>query len=338
MKQRLVTIHIALLLLLSSTGLAQQVENSELFANDELLAITLKTDLRKLINTKMDPEYQDGEITMNGKTYPIQLKARGNNRRETCSFPPITLDFSKTEFEDPSYDQLEKLKLVNSCKMLVSYEQYILREYLIYRSYQLFTDKSFKVKLLRIDYVDAKEKIKTVTRYGFVIEDQYMMASRLDGVMVKKEGIRDQSTNRETIVMMSIFMYMIGNTDWNIPMLHNMKLLKLNKLTETAPYAVPYDFDYTGMVNADYAVPSPILGIETLRQRLFWGKCYGEEELKTAINLFISKKQALYALYENFPYFDKSSLYESTSFLDSFYKIIEDEKRWKPVFMKECKE
>jgi len=233
---------------------------------------------------------------------------------------------------------LDKLKLVNSCKMLESYEQYILREYLIYRAYQLFTDKSFKVKLLRIDYVDTREKMKTVTRYGFMIEDQYMLASRLEGVIVKKEGIRDQSTQRETMVMMSIFMYMIGNTDWNLPTLHNMKLLKLNDLTETAPYAIPYDFDYTGMVNADYAVPSPILGIETLRQRLFWGKCYSEAELSTGVKAFLAKKQELYSLYQDFSYFDKASLNESISFLDSFYKIIEDEKRWKQVFMKECKE
>ncbi len=338
MKHLFTSILISFFLLGDIVSSAQQANDTQLFGNNDLLEITLKTDLRHLINTKMEPEYQDGEITINGKTYAIQLKARGNNRRETCSFPPITLDFSKTEFEDPTYDQLEKLKLVNSCKMLESYQQYILREYLIYRTYQLFTDKSFKVKLLRIDYVDSREKIKTVTRYGFVIEDQFMLASRLDGIIVKKEGIRDLSTQKETIVMMSIFMYMIGNTDWNIPMLHNVKLLKLNALTEPTPYVVPYDFDYTGMVNAEYAIPSPILGIETLRQRLYWGKCYSETEVRTAVNLFIAKKQDVYTLYQTFPYFDKASLNESIAFLDSFYKIIEDEKRWKPVFMKECRE
>ena len=227
--------------------------------------------------------------------------------------------------------------MANSCKMQEAYEQYILREYLIYRAYQLFTDKSFKVKLLRIDYLDTKEKIKTVTRYGFVQEDQYMLASRLDGVIIKKEGVRDQSTQRETTVMMSIFMYMIGNTDWNIPMLHNTTLLKLNNLADTAPYAIPYDFDYSGMVNADYAAPSPILGIESVRQRLFWGKCYSEPELRLAVNSFIVKKQQLYSLYQNFPYFDKVSLDESILYLDSFYKIIEDENLWKQIFIKECK-
>lgn len=338
MKNNISFLLFAICFLLSGHAQSQQAENPKIFANNDLLAITLKTDLRKLINAKTEPEYQDGEMTMNGKTYPIKLKARGNNRLETCSFPPVTLDFSKAEFEDPSYDQLDKLKMVNTCTMRESYEQYVLREYLIYRSYQLFTDKSFKVKLLRIDYEDTREKISTVTRYGFVIEDEYMLASRLDGLIIKKEGIRDQSTHRETMVMMSIFMYMIGNTDWNVPTLHNLKLLKLNEVSEPLPYAIPYDFDYTGMVNAEYAVPSPILGIETLRQRLFWGKCYSEDELRVGVNSFIDKKRELYDLYMNFPYFDKTSLNESISFLDSFYQTIEDEKRWKPVFMKECRD
>ena len=127
------------------------------------------------------------------------------------------------------------------------------------------TDKSFKVRLLKIDYVDSRDKIKTVTRYGFVIEDQYMMANRLDGIIYKKTGIRDQSTNKEQIVMLSIFHFMIGNTDWQVPRLHNLKLLKMNNVTETAPYVIAYDFDHTGMVDASYSTPSPILGIETLR-------------------------------------------------------------------------
>lgn len=335
---KLIITFLLIWLLMPGNVQSQQAGDSGLFANNDLLAITLKTDLKKLINAKTEPEYQDGEMTMNGKTYPIRLKARGNNRLETCSFPPVTLDFSKAEFDDPSYDQLDKLKLVNSCKMMEEYEQYILREYLIYRSYQLFTDKSFKVKLLRIDYEDTREKISTVTRYGFVIEDEYMLASRLNGVIIKKEGIRDQASHRETMVMMSIFMYMIGNTDWNLPTLLNLKLLKLSEVSEPLPYAIPYDFDYTGMVNAEYAVPSPILGIETLRQRLFWGKCYSEGELRAGVNTFLSRRQELYDLYTSFSYFDKASLDESVAFLDSFYKIIEDEKQWKQVFMKECKE
>ena len=160
-----------------------------LFSSDETLEIVLKTDLKNLLKNKDDGKYQEGEITLEDKSYPVRLKARGNYRRENCSFPPIMLNFSKTEFEDKSYDQLKKLKLVNACKMQVQYEQYILSEYMIYKTFNLMTDKSFKVKLLKIDYVDSKEKMNTITRYGFVIEDEYMMASRLKGTIIKKTGI-----------------------------------------------------------------------------------------------------------------------------------------------------
>ena len=201
-------------------------EKSGLFDSDEILEMVLTTDIKKLLKNKKSDEYQEGEITLNGQKYPIRLKARGNNRRETCSFPPITLNFSKTNFEDKSFDQLNKLKLVNSCSMQLSYEQYILREYMIYRTFNLLTDKSFRVRLLRIEYVDSNEKVKTVTRYGFVIEDQFKMAERLNGIIIKSTGIKDRSTNRQHMVMLSIFQFMIGNTDWTLATLHNVRLVE----------------------------------------------------------------------------------------------------------------
>lgn len=318
-----------------------QASSSEalgLFSSEEILEITIKTDLKFLIRNKKVDDYQEGEITINKKTSPIRLKARDNYQREECSFPPISLNFSKTEFEDKSYEQLTKLKLVNSCKEQKTYEQYILREYMIYKTFNIMTDKSFKVRLLKIDFVDSKEKVSSVTQYGFVVEDQYTMAKRLDGIIVKKEGIRDQSTNKEHIIMLSIFQFMMGNTDWQVPRLHKLKLLKLNDVAETAPYVIPYDFDHTGMVDASYAIPSPILGIKSVRDRLYWGKCYLENELKGAIDKFNDKKDTIYELYQNFELFDKSSTSSSTDYLDSFYEIIEDENKWKVQFMDNCRE
>jgi len=326
------------ILLLADNFSAETPEEFGLFKSDETLEIVLKTDLRSLIKNKNDDEYQEGEIIILDKTYPIRLKARGNNRREICSFPPVTLNFNKTKFEDESFEQLKKLKLVNACKMQKSYEQYILREFLIYRTFNLMTDKSFKVRLLKIDYVDTKDKVKTVTRYGFVIEDQHMMAERLEGIIIKKTGIRDQSTTKSHIVMLSVFHFMIGNTDWQVPRLHNLKLLKLNDITEITPYVIPYDFDHTGMVNASYSIPAPILGIESLRERLYWGKCYSEAELQSAIDLYLQKKDTIYGLYKDFELFDKSSIKQAVSYLDSFYKIIEDSKLWKYNFINKCRE
>ncbi len=313
-------------------------QEATLFGTDEILEIKIKTDLRQLIRNKNSEEYQEGEITLLEKTYPVRLKVRGNYLRENCTFPPVTLNFSKTEFEDNSYDQLKNLILVNACKMQDEYEQYILREYLIYRAFNLMTEKSFRVRLLKIEYVDSKQKLETVTRYGFVVEDQYKMADRIGGIIIKKEGIEDQSTNKTQMVMLSVFQFLMGNTDWQVSRLHNLTLIKPTDVSEPAPYVIPYDFDYTGMVNASYAIPSPILGIEKINERLYLGKCYPETELKEAIAQFLEKKDAIYSLYENFELFDKESLSYSISYLDSFYEIIQDEKKWKSYFMDNCRE
>lgn len=215
--------------------------------------------------------------------------------------------------------------------------QYILREYLIYKVFNIMTEKSFRVRLLEIQYVDVNEKIDEVTRYGFVIEDQYKMAKRLDGFIINKTGIKDQLTNKEHIVMLSIFQFMMGNTDWHVSKLHHVILLRINKETESTPYVIPYDFNHSGMVNATYAIPSPIHGIEKIRDRLFLGKCYTDKELKTAIETFINNKDSIYDLYQNFKLFDKISLKSSLDYLNSFYHIIEDEEKWKHYFLNNCR-
>jgi hypothetical protein len=308
------------------------------FNSDEILEITLESDFRNLIKEKREGKFQPANLIIKNNSYAIRIKTRGHFRLENCSFPPISLNFSKTKFADASDEKLTKLKLVNACKMQSTYTKLVLREYQIYRAYNLMTDKSFKVRLLKINYVDTSGKLKPVTQYGFVLEEQKMMAQRLDGMIIKRKHIRDQACNLDEVIMVSIFQFMIGNTDWQIANLQNMRLVKLNDAAEPKPYAIPYDFDYTGMVNASYAIPSEILGIETIKERLYWGKCYPEEDIAAAIARFYNNKDAIYQLYQNFALFDKGSLKFSLAYLDSFYRIIEDEKRWKRYFIKNCQE
>ena len=329
-----------LLIVLFNAGvsLAQDEGGFEFFDSDEILEITIETDLKNLINNKKEGQYQQAKLIVTNKSYDIRLKARGNFRLENCSFPPITLNFTETEFDDKSFDQLKNIKLVNACKMQKPYAQYILSEYMIYRTFNLLTDKSFRVKLLKIEYLDTNKNKKSEVQYGFVIEDQQIMADRLNGMIIKKIGFLDQFTNTEQIAMLSIFQFMIGNTDWQVAGLHNIKLLKIKEVTEPAPYVIPYDFDFTGMVNASYAIPQPELGIMNIRERLYWGKCYAEEDLRVAIEKYTNNKEAIYNLYRNFTLLDKGNLNQSLSYLNSFYKIIEEEKRWKYYFLENCKE
>ncbi len=317
---------------------SQDTGGFKFFNSDEILEVTIKTDFKNLINNKKERKYQKAELIVKDISYSIRLKARGNFRLENCSFPPITLNFSETDFDDKSYAQLKKIKLVNACKMQNPYAQYILSEYLIYRTFNLMTDKSFRVKLLKIEYVDTNKNKKPVVQYGFVIEDQQIMADRLNALIIKKIGLLDQFTNTDQMAMLSIFQFMIGNTDWQVAGLHNIKLLKIKEVTEPTPYVIPYDFDFTGMVNASYAIPQPDLEIINIRERLYWGKCFSKEDLMTAIKKFSQNKDAIYQLYQNFTLLDKATLNQSINYLNSFYRIIEEEKRWKHYFVDNCKD
>ena len=306
------------------------------FDSDEILEVTLETDFKNLIKEKREGKYQPAKLIIKNNFYAIRVKTRGNFRLENCSFPPIFLNFSKTEFSANTNENLKKIKLVNACKMQNSYTKLVLREYQIYRAYNLMTDKSFKVRLLNIKYVDTSGKMKPVTQYGFVIEEDKVMAERLGGMIIKRKHIRDQACDLDEVIMLSIFQFMVGNTDWQIANLQNMRLVMLNDAMEPKPYAIPYDFDYTGMVNASYAIPAEVLEIENVRERLYWGKCYEEADIAAAIDRFYKNKEAIYQLYQNFTLLDKGSLKYSLTYLDSFYKIIEDEKRWKRYFIDRC--
>ena len=311
-------------------------DSPKLFSSNEVLAITIKTDMKGLLKMSKEDKYQKANLYVDGQKLKIRIRPRGNNRFETCSFPPITLNFKKTEFPDSTYTQLTKLKLVNTCKLQLSYEQFILREYLVYRVFNLLSDYSFKVRLLKIEYIDSEDKMKPIIRYGFVIEDADFLAKRFNGFVLKSKGLADKATNLDQIVLLSLFEYMIGNFDWQVSAQQNLKLIKLFDINEPAPYVIPYDFDYSGLVNASYAIPSEKLGIESVLERLYFGKCYTEDELEKAIAIFLDRKEEIFALYYNFPLLNKASIKHSINYLESFYKIIENEKSWKYQFITKC--
>ncbi len=80
------------------------------------------------------------------------------------------------------------------------------------------------------------------------------MARRNGCEILEVERIPQERTNRHKINVLSVFQYMIGNTDWSVRALHNVVLLKEDPTA--LPIVVPYDFDWCGLVNAPYAVPA----------------------------------------------------------------------------------
>jgi hypothetical protein len=115
---------------------------------------------------------------------------------------------------------------------------------------------------------------------------------------------------------------MIGNTDWAVPNLHNIKLIRARKDSLARPFAIPYDFDFAGFVDAPYASPSPLLGIESVRERSYRGFPRNMAEIEPILAVFNEKKDSIYTLIKNFDRIKPSTRQVMIKYIDEFYQII----------------
>ncbi|MBI2731658.1 MAG: hypothetical protein HYX40_13085 [Sphingobacteriales bacterium] len=324
-------------LLCTVSGITQPVDKTKFFAEDKIVKATLVTNMSKVLSGKMkDGDSIPSSFTLKlseaeGITENILLSVRGNFRRKNCIIPPLRVDFKK--YKSSSYATLGSLKLVNACRTSDEYDQYILMEYLIYKMYNLFTEKSFRVRLLELTYKDTASKKKPVTQHAFLIEDTKDMARRNNMEEWKKWKVLTEQTDREHTTLVAVFEYMIGNTDWSVPVTHNIRLIYNKETQKDFPFAVPYDFDYSGLINAEYAVPSELLNIESVRQRLYRGFPREMDELTKTFQLFKDRKEKIYDLINNFELLHTSNKKEMIRYLDEFFTTIEDKKMVKDIFI-----
>ncbi len=312
-----------------------------LFTRDDILELSLRFDITQYKRKKPKDEYLDAVLTYHiSKTDSInkniRLKSRGQFRNGYCAFPPIALNFKKTEFKLDDLNKLEKMKLVTHCQS--GNEDIVFKEYLIYKLYNVLTDSSFRVRLLRINYINTFKQSKPIRSYAFFIEPLDLLAERINSVPVEVLTLSQKNIVPEMMDRMAIFNYMIGNTDWSVPGQHNCKVLASKSLDRSdLGMIVPYDFDYSGLVNATYAVPAEGLGIESVRQRIYLGTCRSEEVYLNALKEFANKKESFYKVIREFPYLDERTKKDMVRYLDEFYSGFD--KRTSIVYklLNECK-
>jgi hypothetical protein len=314
-----------------------------LFQSDEPLFLTLSMDIKTVIHDIEEKEDHPAEISytdQEGKkiTLPLKIKVRGNFRKDPnhCDFPPLRLNFSDTLLENTIFEGQDKIKLVTHCRSRKDlYEQNVLKEYLAYKLYNLFTEESFSVRLVHLTYADTKGKLDTLEKMAILIEPNQHMARRNGCEILEVENIQQERTNRKKINVMSVFQYMIGNTDWSVPALHNVILLKEDQ--KAIPIAVPYDFDWCGLVNAPYAKPAEQLPIESVSTRLYRGFCRPDAELQLALDEFRQRKEEIYQTCRNVPFLTAKELSKIINYIDQFFETIENPKAVEGEFHRNCR-
>ncbi|MEO0473440.1 MAG: hypothetical protein AAF206_27760 [Bacteroidota bacterium] len=318
-------------------------KDEPLFKDSSLVEVRILTDMKELLRDRGEERsYHPAQITYEGleegKMLPVELKVRGNFRRSraNCAFPPIRLKFKKDSVKQTLFHGQKKLKLVTHCQNSASFEQFLVQEYLVYRMYNQLTDASFRVRMVKVSYEDVNGKGKPILKYGFLIEDEKDVAKRAGGDLVEVKNIHPRDCQPHNEVLVSLFAFMIGNTDWSIPNLHNVKMVQPLEVGK-GPIAVPYDFDWSGIINAPYANPNPTLGLDDVTDRLYRGFKQSPDRFDTAFALFNEKKAAIYALYNNNPYLKASTQKKAIRYLDKFYEIINSEKTREKLIISQCR-
>jgi hypothetical protein len=129
---------------------------------------------------------------------------------------------------------------------------------------------------------------------------------------------------------------MIGNLDWSTVAFHNAVLIR----TEDNRYlAVPYDFDFSGVVNARYANEPVELGdrVRNVRQRLYRGFCRPELQFDTVSPLFMSERGSIEDLYRSFGlYSDPEHRENALDYYEEFWRVLSDPADFEDEIVDEC--
>lgn len=314
-------------------------DTDSLFKSDEIIQLELRSDFSAIQADRVseNPVYHDGELiyhSTDGKAlgFTVKIMIRGHFRRDTanCNFPPLFVNFKKNEVKSTIFENQDKLKLVTPCQ----YEKDIFDEYLIYKMYNKVTDMSVKVRLARILYFDTSTGKKVFEKYSFFTEDKARVAER-NNAFVREVLVRASELNRENFKKMSVFEYMIGNNDWYFTLGHNIIIMQ-PKDTTLAPYAVPYDFDLSGFVNARYANRKEGSDMAPNKQRLYKGLCYTAGEFEEIFKFYRELRPEFESAINKLDLLSKSSKKSLINYLGNFYTEVDNNKLVKRKFLDAC--
>ncbi|MEP7318078.1 MAG: hypothetical protein ABI921_05045 [Panacibacter sp.] len=318
---------------------AQSPAGKRLFERDTVLEITLRSNIRELLNDRSEtPQYHAINITCKNEDSSEMLlvaeaKTRGHFRKLSgnCLYPPLLLHFSKNDTLNASvFKEQDKVKLVMPCQG----DEYIIREWLVYKLYNLVTPKSFRARLVKVKLDDTKNKKMPLPFYGILLEEEKQMANR-NGLVAVTRKMKPEQAEPDAFLKMAVFEYLVGNTDWSVQYLQNIKLLAAD--SNAVAIAVPYDFDHAGIVNAPYAKPAEELELGSVRERRYRGYCIGDiKKFDEVVALYNELKKDIYSLYTDCSLLDDKYKKATLKYLDDFYATINNTVALKKEFGYPC--
>lgn len=303
----------------------------EYLTQDEMAKLTLDADMTTLLENRKTSDYYPGLLTMpDGKSFQVKIKAKGKYRRKVAEIPPLKVKFTKKSLAAEGLDTLNEVKLVLPCYDNNLGDELIIREYLAYRMFERLTTASVRARLVKLSLRDTHVEKSRKSMYAIVLEDNEETAVRLNGKEVEQYGLPADSLIQNQAALVAMFEYLIGNTDWDIAMMRNVRLIRANDSRKVL--VVPYDFDFSGFVSAPYASPSSESGLLTVRDRFLMHHGMSQDALRKAIQVLKSAQNDLYSICRS-KYLSRESEAELLQYLETFFQHI-DQNGDVPVRMK----
>ena len=310
-------------------------EVSKLFQSEEVLPLRLSYSNKEIRTYTNDSTYIPTELSYRQEdgswdTLDIQLRGRGNFRRNNCYFPPLKLKIAQSVSAGTLFEGNKKLKLVLPCFNCNDNNDNVLKEYIAYKLYEEVSPYHFKTRLVSIDFTEIRgAKTRKHQLLGILIENIKKVAKRHKGNVIKRNmsALAQEAT---TSVRNDLFNFMIGNTDYSTTYQHNQKLLFVDK--KLMP--VPYDFDMSGLVDSHYAVVSNVqnlkLNISEVTERMYKGYARDTEVYEQVRTEFIRNKEKVLKIVDRYQsYFDNHREFATAKkYLISFYDIVENDNRF----------
>lgn len=313
--------------LISVSAMAQQPK--PLFATPDPIHIVIQAPFSTLIHNRSDQVVQGTLTDPNGQALPVALSVRGITRRSTdvCDFPPLRVQFTTAPPPTSLFKGQKKLKLVTHCKSSTAFQQKVLLEYSVYKMYNLLTPHSFLVRLANIDYLGPDGR-PIVSRIGYFLEDLSDVAKRNGMKQTHAPNVIPATDlSGPDAARYALLQDMVANHDWSMragpagkECCHNAELIGPLGPGSTVP--IPYDFDFSGFVDAPYATPPDELHLASVRQRVYRGYCLHNNDVLAAARQMREARPQLMAAITSTPGMQPDTASKAIAFLDGFFADI----------------
>jgi hypothetical protein len=332
-----------------SSGAAPARKPAPLFASDQPIRIGLRAPISAIVRTPSTLRTpRPATLTLIApapETHSIQLSPRGLTRRlkVTCGFPPLRIEFASKPTPTSLFKGQRRLKLTTHCRPSPQHQQYVLLEYAAYRLFNVVSPHGLRARLATVDYSEADGR-PVISRLGFLVEDSDDAAKR-NGLVEARMPARISPSQLDpmTGARAALFEYMIGNLDWSMRAgpqgdvcCHNFRLMAVSATATSGLVPVPYDFDYSGFVNAPYAETPEGIKVSSVRERRYRGHCIHNSQALQVAAEFRAKRAELMAVLASLPQLDAGRRQSASAYLDGFFRDIATDGEVTKRLLKTC--